>query len=86
LDRAALLYKRDNSARHITLNEQFGLEAFAEFQNLFNTNCIVASNNVTARTDPITGELIGSLPDFKARDQSTSQESRQMQIGIKFIF
>ena len=30
--------------------------------------------------------MIGRLPDFKARNQSTSQESRQLQLGIKFIF
>jgi hypothetical protein len=32
------------------------------------------------------GELIGGLPDFKARNQSVSQDSRQFQLGWKFIF
>jgi len=32
------------------------------------------------------GELIGGLPDFKARNQSASQDSRQFQLGFKFIF
>jgi hypothetical protein len=73
-------------SRLIPLSERYRLEAFAEFQNLFNTNSIVAFNNVTVPTNPITGEMIGSLPDFRSRNQSTSQESRQTQLGIKFIF
>jgi hypothetical protein len=73
-------------SRFINITERFRLEAFAEFQNLFNTNSIVAFNNVTVTTNPLTGELIGPLPDFKSRNQSTAQESRQLQLGIKFVF
>ena len=73
-------------SRIIPLAERYRLEAFAEFQNLFNTNSIVAFNNVVVPTNPITGEMIGSRPDFKARNQSTTQESRQLQLGLKFIF
>jgi len=34
----------------------------------------------------LAGELVGGLPDFCARNQSTSQDSRQFQLGFKFIF
>jgi hypothetical protein len=73
-------------SRIIPLAERYRLEAFADLQNLFNTNSIVAFNNVIVATNPITGEMIDSLPDFKALNQSTSQESRQLQLGLKFIF
>jgi len=73
-------------SRHVPLGEQFRLEVFAEFQNLFNTNSIVASNNVIVPTNPITGEMIGPVPDFRAPNRPTSQESRQLQLGVKFIF
>jgi hypothetical protein len=61
------------------------LEVFGEFVNLFNVNSIVQFNNVTVTTNA-NGELIGALPDFRARNQSTSQDSRQLQLGLKFIF
>ncbi|HEX9424683.1 MAG TPA: hypothetical protein VF899_15710 [Pyrinomonadaceae bacterium] len=73
-------------SRFIDLTERYKLEVFGEFVNLFNINSIVQFNNVAVTTNPITGELVGSLPDFKARNQSTSQESRQFQFGFKFIF
>ncbi len=62
------------------------MEVFGEFQNLFNINSIVGFNNVRVTTNSTTGELIGELPDFQARNQSTSQESRQFQLGFKFLF
>ena len=73
-------------SRFFNFAERYKLEVFAEFQNLFNINSIVQFNNVTVTTNAITGELIGDLPDFKARNQSTSQDSRQFQLGVKFIF
>ena len=73
-------------SRFINFTERFQLEFFAESQNFFNINSIVQYNNVTVTTNPITGELVGQLPDFKARNQSTSQDSRQFQLGCKFIF
>ena len=73
-------------SRFLNFTERYKLELFAEFQNLFNINSIVQFNNVTVATNPLTGELVGGLPDFKARNQSTSQDSRQFQVGIKFIF
>ena len=73
-------------SRIIPLAERYRLEVFAEFQNLFNTNSIVAFNNVIVQTNPITGEMMGPLPNFKATNRPTSQESRQLQIGVKFMF
>lgn len=72
-------------SRFINFTERFKLEVFGEFQNFFNINSIVGFNNVRAMTDN-NGELSGGLPNFKARNQSTSQESRQFQIGLKFLF
>ncbi len=73
-------------SRCFNFNERFKFEASGEFQNLFNVNSIVGFNNVMVMTNPNTGELIGELPDFRARNQSTAQESRQIQLGFKFIF
>jgi hypothetical protein len=73
-------------SRFFNFTERYRLEVFGEFQNLFNINSIVQYNNVTVTTNPQTGELVGGLPDFKARNQSVSQDSRQFQLGCKFIF
>ncbi|MBA4120879.1 MAG: TonB-dependent receptor [Acidobacteria bacterium] len=73
-------------SRFFNFTERYRLEVFGEFQNLFNINSIVGFNNVRVMTNPDTGELIGELPDFRARNQSTSQDSRQFQLGFKFIF
>lgn len=73
-------------SRFFNFTERYRLEVFGEFVNFFNVNSIVQFTNVTVATNPTTGELIGGLPDFKARNQSTSQDSRQFQLGAKFIF
>ncbi|PYS57333.1 MAG: hypothetical protein DMF74_26315, partial [Acidobacteria bacterium] len=73
-------------SRFFNFTERYKLEVFGEFQNLFNINSIVGFNNVMVTTNASTGELVGGLPDFKARNQSVSQDSRQFQIGLKFIF
>ncbi|MBA3515969.1 MAG: hypothetical protein H0T77_16535 [Pyrinomonadaceae bacterium] len=73
-------------SRFFNFTERYKLGVFGEFQNLFNINSIVQFNNVTVTTNPSTGDLFGGLPDFKARNQSTSQDSRQFQLGLKFIF
>jgi len=72
-------------SRFFNLGERFKLEIFGEFQNLFNTNSIVAFTNTIVATNPTTGELIGALPDFRPNN-SIAQESRQFQLGFKFIF
>ena len=75
-------------SRFFSFSERYKLEVFSEFQNVFNINSIVQYSNVTVRTivDPQTGSLTGPLPDFRARNQSISQESRQFQLGFKFLF
>jgi hypothetical protein len=73
-------------SRFFDFTERYKLEVFSEFQNLFNTGSIITYNNVSVPTNLLTGELIGEIPDFKKRNQSTSQESRQVQIGVRFIF
>ena len=73
-------------SRFFNFSERYKLEVFGEFQNLFNVNSIVGFNNVTVTTNATTGELAGALPNFKARNQSVSQDSRQFQLGFKFIF
>ncbi len=73
-------------SRFFNFTDRYNLEVFGEFQNLFNINSIVGFTNVRVATSPTTGEVVGGLPDFRARNQSTSQESRQFQLGFKFIF
>ncbi|MBA2334458.1 MAG: hypothetical protein H0V90_05930 [Blastocatellia bacterium] len=73
-------------SRFFHFNERFRLEALVEMQNLFNINSIVSYNNVLVPTNPVTGEMIGQLPDFKARNTSFSLGSRQAQVGFKFHF
>jgi hypothetical protein len=75
-------------SRFFNLTEHYKLEIFGEFQNLFNINSIVEYSNVSVReiTNPLTGELTAPLPDFRTRNQLISQESRQFQLGLKFIF
>ena len=72
-------------SRFFNFAERHRLEFFAEFQNLFNTNSIVGYNNVLVATNAY-GELISELPDFRAQNSSIAQESRQLQLGVKFIF
>jgi len=59
------------------------LEVVGEFQNLLNINIIFT--NVTVATDA-DSELTGGLPDFRALNQSTAQESLQFQLGFTFFF
>lgn len=73
-------------SRFLKITERLRLEVVAEFQNLFNVNSIVGFRDTSVPTDETTGELIGPLPDFRTRNQSVSQESRQFQLGLRFIF
>ena len=73
-------------SRFFNITERYKLEVFGEFQNLFNTGSIIQFNKVTVTTNTTTGELISGLPDFRALNQSTAQDSRQFQLGFKFIF
>lgn len=73
-------------SRFFDFSERCRLEMFGEVQNLFNINSIIGYSNVAVPTDPLTGIMIGPLPDFKTRDVSFALESRQLQLGIKFLF
>lgn len=80
------LYNLDlRYSRFVPLGDRFRLELFAEFTNVLNINSIVQYTNTSVATAN-TGELIAGIPDFRSRDQSTYQESRQTQLGIRFIF
>ncbi len=84
-------------SRFIPITERFRVEVFAEAVNIFNRNSIFQFNNtsLSANTttlaanqslvDPFTGQLRGSLPDFRNAGV-TSLDSRQFQFGFKFIF
>ncbi|MDQ6787080.1 MAG: TonB-dependent receptor [Acidobacteriota bacterium] len=71
-------------SRFIPINERFKIEAFGEFVNVFNTNSVFQYNNLTFSTDA-NGVLAAPLPDFRTRGV-TSLDSRQFQLGFKFIF
>ena len=72
-------------SRFLEFSERYRLERFGDFINVFNINSIIAFNQVSVLTTP-RGELIGEIPDFRSRGQSTSQDSRQFQVGIKLYF
>lgn len=77
-------------SRVIPLTERFRIELFAEATNIFNinsavsfTNSTLSGNNVnTSIFNPLTGVLQGTVPAFAP----VAQESRQGQLGVKFIF
>lgn len=75
-------------SRYFKFKERFNLEFFGEIQNLFNINRIIGFSNVSVRaiTNLTTGELNAPLPDFKARNQSIAQESRQFQLAVRLLF
>jgi hypothetical protein len=73
-------------SRFVNFTDRYSLEIFGVIQNLFNIKNIVAYRNVIVNTDALTGRMIGPMPDFKARNQSTLLESRQAQLGLRFIF
>lgn len=76
-------------SRIFPLTERFRLEFVAEATNIFNinstvsfTNSTLVANNINAVVDPFTGRVRGSFPAFVP----VGQESRQGQLGVKFIF
>ncbi|MBK9165037.1 MAG: TonB-dependent receptor [Acidobacteria bacterium] len=71
-------------SRYINFTERFKMEIFAEISNLFNVNSIFQLNNRTVATDA-TGVPTAALPTIDNRPTS-SLDSRQGQIGFKFIF
>ncbi len=87
-------------SRFFNFTERFKLEAFAEATNIFNIRSIFQYNSTTIPvnannpafnngTDAF-GNLINGLPDYRANYQSlggaTALDSRNFQIGFKFIF
>ncbi|MBK8811962.1 MAG: hypothetical protein IPN69_14700 [Acidobacteria bacterium] len=60
------------------------LEAFGEFLNVFNINSKFQINSLTVTTDAL-GNLTQALPTVQNRPV-TSLDSRQFQVGFKFIF
>jgi hypothetical protein len=74
------------ASRFISFSDRYELEMFAEFTNVFNINRIVSFTNIQVPTTS-NGEIIGgSLPDFRARNRSVAQDSRQVQLGFKLHF
>lgn len=75
-------------SRFFNFGERFKLEAFGEFVNVFNVNSIFQLNALTVATDAL-GNPTGPIPTpalRRATNQVTSLDSRQFQIGFKFIF
>lgn len=75
-------------SRFININERFKIEAFGEFVNIFNINSVFQFNNLNVTTDAL-GNPTGVLPTLenrRAANQVTSLDSRQFQLGFKFIF
>lgn len=82
-------------SRFFNFNERFRLEGFVEATNIFNVRSIFQFNNTTlpASTFPVnatTGVLTVAPPDFlnnyPALGGATALDSRNFQIGAKFIF
>lgn len=71
-------------SRIFNFTERYRLEAFGEFLNLFNINSIFQINSLTVTTDAA-GNATQALPTVANRPV-TSLDSRQFQIGFKFIF
>ncbi len=88
-------------SRFIPITERFRVEFFAEAVNIFNINSVFQYNSTVLPSNrnalpgvatsfdtlvnPLTGELRGSLPDFRNLSV-TSLDSRQIQLGFKFNF
>lgn len=71
-------------SRFIPITERFKAEVFGEFLNFFNIDSVYQINSLTVTTD-ILGNPTQDLPTFRNR-AVTSLDSRQFQIGFKFIF
>lgn len=71
-------------SRFIPITERYRAEIFGEFLNVFNINSVFQINDLTTTTDAL-GNVTGSLPTAKTRPV-TSLDSRQFQLGFKFIF
>jgi hypothetical protein len=75
-------------SRFFNFTERFRLETFVEFLNVFNINSVYQLNALSVATDAA-GNVTGTIPtvDFlRQTNRITSLDSRQAQIGFKFIF
>jgi hypothetical protein len=75
-------------SRFVNFTERFKLEAFVEAINIFNINSIFQFNGLTVTTDAA-GNPTSALPTLenrRATNNVVSLDSRQFQIGFKFIF
>ena len=73
-------------SRFFNFTERFKLEAFAEFLNVFNINSVYQINSLTVATNADGTIAAGqTLPSPETRPV-TSLDSRQAQIGFRFIF
>jgi hypothetical protein len=73
-------------SRFFEFGERFKLEAFGEFLNVFNINSVFQINSLTVATNAdgtVRADQI--LPSIETRPVS-SLDSRQFQLGFKFIF
>lgn len=73
-------------SRFIPINERFRVEVFAEFLNLFNINSVFQINNRTVTTNADGTIAAGQTIPSASNRPVTSLDSRQAQIGFKFIF
>jgi hypothetical protein len=71
-------------SRFIDFTERFKLEVFGEFVNVFNINSVFQINDLSVTTDA-QGNVTGTLPTAQNRPV-TSLDSRQFQLGFKFLF
>lgn len=71
-------------SRFIPFTERYRMEIFGEFVNLFNVNSIFQLNSRTVTTNA-NGDATGPLPTI-ANKPVSSLDSRQFQLGFKFIF
>ena len=71
-------------SRFIDFTERYKLEVFGEFVNVFNINSVFQINDLSVTTDAL-GNVTGALPTAQNR-LVTSLDSRQFQIGFKFLF
>lgn len=71
-------------SRFFDFTERYKLEVFGEFLNVFNINSVFQVNNRTVTTDAL-GNITGTIPTPQ-NSPVTSLDSRQFQIGFKFIF
>ncbi len=71
-------------SRFINFTERYKLEVFGEFLNVFNINSIIQVNSRTVATDAL-GNITGTIPTPQ-NSPVTSLDSRQFQVGFKFVF